>query len=141
MTNPLTKLKDKVDKHAGVFVCARIHDDSQESRFEFQHKYEEPQPHSGIPECGKLKEFFSTFGNLTLFYHANSRDAAVYLASPAQWDTFNDLLMEWINDLDDSEKEELLPEWFDSFACIGEVPQSGNYFLTPLTGEKAGFIF
>ena len=34
-----------------------------------------------------------------------------------------------------------MPAWIDSFVVVGEVPNSGNYFLVPLEGDDRGKVF
>jgi hypothetical protein len=52
-----------------------------------------------------------------------------------------ELFEPWITDLPEDEVDELLPEWIKDCVVIGEVPNSGNYFLVPLSGAERGKVF
>ena len=141
MGNNLDKLRDKLLDHRGEFVCSLIGDESKTSQFKFEHTVEYTNSVAQVPRLEKLVEFYNTFGSLRLFHNIESGDSAVFLANPAQWGTLKNYFLDWINDLDETEKDDLVPEWIDNCECIGEIPESGNYFLTPLAGNEAGGIF
>ena len=138
----LNDLEKSVSAHSGIFLCTmRGGDKSVSKEVNFQHVYDPPVSISEVPDIGMLKEFFESFGNLTLYYHKDSEDAAFYIANPEQWDSLLENFLEWIEDLDEEEQEELLPDWIDDCITIGEIPESGNYLLVPTTGELAGHVF
>jgi len=137
----LLDLKNSLKEHSGVFHCAGRGDRGAAFKdVHFEHVYDPPDPAkpvSGIPNLGMLREFYETFGSLTLYLHKESGDAAFYIAKPNEWDGFLECLRDW-TDFDD--QPELLPDWLDNCITIGEIPKSGNYLLVPTTGEKAGHI-
>ncbi len=71
-----------------------------------------------------------------LYFDEKSGDAALYIARPDQWDSLNSYFSDWLEGLDQDEREELLPEWLDNYLTIGEIPHSGNFILVPTAGEK-----
>lgn len=138
----LVELEQAVSKHSGVFQCiGRGGDKPIYKTIFFEHKFEPPASISEVPKIGMLKEFYSTFSSLTLYHHKESEDAAFYFASPEEWGSLLEDFSDWIDDLDEEEQEELLPEWIDNFITIGEIPYSGNYLLMPTDGEMSGHVF
>jgi len=138
----LVELEEAVSKHSGVFQCTgRGGDKSVSKTIKFEHNYESPASFSEVPDIGMLKEFYSTFRSLTLYHHKESEEAAFYIASPEEWGSLLEEFSGWIDDLDEDEEEELLPNWIDNFITIGEIPHSGNYLLVPIVGEVSGHIF
>jgi hypothetical protein len=142
MKMKLVEIEEAVSKHSGVFQCiGRGGDESKTKTINFEHKFKPPASISEAPDIGMLQEFYSTFSSLTLYYHKESEDAAFYIASPEEWESLIDGFSGWIDDLDEEEQEELLPEWIDNFITIGEIPYSGNYLLMPTVGEMSGHVF
>lgn len=136
----LYNLQKAIDAHSGIFHCIKIHDDTVTKDVKFCHKYEPPVPLNNDIPIEKLKDFYETFANLLLYHDPLSGDAAFYIASPDQWALLEGYFRPWLEDLDDEEKE-FLPYWIDNCIVIGEIPQSGNYLLMPIAGEKRGFVF
>lgn len=138
----LVELEEAVSNHSGVFLCTgRGGDKSITKTINFEHNFESPFSLADVPDTGMLKEFYSTFSSLTLYHHKESEDAAFYIASPEQWDSLLEDFSVWVDDLDEEEEEELLPEWIDNFITIGEISYSGNYLLVPIAGEVSGHVF
>ena len=133
----LVDLKRLVSEHTGGFYLRRAGGKCGTKCVSFKHVYNPPIQVDGVPDVGALKEFYETFGSLTLYVHKDSGDAAFYIASPDQWDELTECLRDWA-DLDD--EPELLPDWLDNCIAIGEIPQSGNYLLVPTIGAMAGHI-
>lgn len=134
-------LKNAVRKHSGIFHCVgRSGDKSRSKAIHFAHVYDPPVSVVEVPDVGMLKEFYETFGSLTLYYHKESKDAAFYIANPRQWSDLSEYFQGWVEDLDEEEQEELLPDWLEDYVVIGEIPQSGNYILVPTSGEISGHI-
>ncbi len=133
-------LEKAVSEHSGVFRCTRIggHDEPVYKEFHFEHVYEPCMPEIEVPDIGMLKDFYSTFSSLTLYFHKESGDAAFYIANPGQWDSLLECFHDWMSDL--SEEEEFPPEWTANCIAIGEIPKSGNCLLMPTSGEMAGHI-
>ncbi len=89
----------------------------------------------------QLVELYETYGSVRLYCDTIGDDSAFYLAPIEQWPYLKEGFSLWLEGLTDSEKEELLPEWITSYVVFGEIPQSGNYFLMPMAGEKIGQVF
>lgn len=136
----LQELKKKIEAHNGIFLCRQIHKEENRKEVVFRHEFESPRNSKEIPNIGKLVDFYETFGDLTLYYDQISGDAAIYIANPIQWDELKVLFSDWL-DIVDEDEEDLFPEWIENYIVIGEVPASGNYFLMPTQGDKAGYIF
>lgn len=130
-----------VGHHSGEFICEQLSDKLQTKIVPFKHRREPPIISEQIPELGKLRDFYETFGSLQLYVDEMSGDTAIAIANPEQWEALSDDFGGWLDDLDEDEKQELLPAWIDDCRVIGELPHSGNYLLMPMAGEKAGFVF
>lgn len=93
-----------------------------------------------LPE---LLAFYSQYGSLRLYSDLEEDHSAFYIASPDEWCELKAYFTYWIDDLDAKEKAEMLPEWVadDDYVVIGEVPNSGNFFLMPLVGGDRGKVF
>jgi hypothetical protein len=89
----------------------------------------------------RLFSVLSGFGSIRLYCDTLSDGSAFYLAHPSEWENLENDFRMWLDDLDDDERAELLPDWLDDAIVIGEIPSSGNYFLFPVTGEHQGKIF
>ncbi len=93
----------------------------------------------GVQE--QLFNLLSIYGSVRLYCDTLSDDSAFYIAHPSEWQSLENDFNLWINDLDDQEKEELLPDWLDDAIVFGEIPSSGNYFLYLIKGEHQGKVF
>ena len=93
----------------------------------------------GVQE--QLFKLLSTYGSVRLYCDTLSDDSAFYIAHPSEWQSLESDFRLWINDLDDQDKEELLPEWLDGAIVFGEIPSSGNYFIYLIKGEHQGKVF
>ena len=123
-------------------MCERIHDETKISKVvRFIHVVDSPGEHIGVPIVGRLKDFYETFGSILFYHDEKSGDAGRYLAHPAEWDELHSAFSGWIDDLNESERREYVPEWIDTCFVIGETPQSGNYILIPTEGPAAGHVF
>ena len=137
----LSKLKQAVSNHSGVFHCVPRGNEDGTKLVNFKHHYETPESVTDIPDIGMMKEFYSAFGNLSLYHHEESGDAAFFIATPKHWEELREYFWGWIENLDDDEREEIVPNWVEDCISIGEIPSSGNYLLVPTSGEKAGYVF
>lgn len=137
----IDELEEAVLNHTGVFACSGLGRDGDTKTISFKHIPEPPDKVSEVPDAGKLKEFYASFGSLTLYHHEASDDAAFHIANPAVWSMVHEEFSDWVDDLDEHEEEELLPEWINDCIAIGEIPYSGNYLLMPLSGEMSGHVF
>ena len=137
----IVELEEAVLNHSGVFACSGRGGDADTKTISFKHKFDPPEIDPEVPDTGKLKEFYATFGSLTLYHHEASEDAAFHIANPEGWSMVQEEFSGWIDDLDEEEEEELLPEWINECIAIGEIPYSGNYLLMPLSGEMSGHVF
>lgn len=91
-----------------------------------------------IPE---LMEFYRRYGTIRLYCDTIGDASAFFIAPPEMWPELREYFEGWIDGLDDDERVELIPDWIADYIVIGEVPNSGNYFLMPLAGTDRGKIF
>ncbi len=100
-----------------------------------------------IPEVPALAGLYARHGSIRLFcdtvFHApwGGRSSAFYIAHPDEWAMLQEEFNAWLDGLSPEEEEELLPAWLQDHVVIGEIPNSGNYFLLALKGEDAGSVF
>lgn len=95
-------------------------------------------------QIGHQEQLFfvlSAFGSVRLYCDTLSGGSAFYLAHPSEWKSLENDFRMWLDDIDDDERAELLPDWLDNAVVIGEIPSSGNYFLFPVTGKHLGKVF
>lgn len=136
---PFREIRNAIEAHSGVFVCARLDDETHVKEARFHHK-SEPPVESEVDVPPELLPFYRVFGSLTLYYDPVSSEAAFHIGSPAQWEDLDIGLRSWFEDLSEQEVEHLLPQWIDDCITFGEIPSTGNYLLMPLVGDKRGFI-
>jgi hypothetical protein len=136
----INKLKQLISEHTGTFQCTIRGDGTRSKQVQFKHLCTPPTINESLPNLGKLKEFYSQFGDLQLYHDQNSDDSAYYIANPNQWDVLEYGFNQWIDSLDEAEQEELLPNWIDAYLVIGEIANSGNYLLMPTKGNQSGHV-
>lgn len=134
-------LKMAVRQHAGEFLCEEIHNERNTKVVTFAHVITEPVGLDGVPDVGDLREFYSTFGSILFYHDPRSGDAGKYLAPVSTWSELHEFFSDWIEGLEEDEREEILPEWIETVLVIGETPHSGNYILVPTEGAEAGHVF
>lgn len=135
----LVELDHAVCKHGGEFLCEQRGGKEGTKRVPFRHMTTAPGS-QGIPAVGRLQDFYDTFGSVLFYYDEDSEDAARYLAPPDEWDLLRENFLEWIDILDEEDREEALPEGLDGYLVIGETPRSGNYILVVRRGRSAGQV-
>ncbi|PZV02871.1 MAG: hypothetical protein DCF32_14600 [Leptolyngbya sp.] len=94
----------------------------------------------------EVLEFYRRWGSARLYCDTVYNEpigyaAAFFIAAPASWPVLREGFEDWLDDLDEDERAELLPEWCDRCVAIGEIPNSGNYFLLPIEGNERGKVF
>ena len=100
-----------------------------------------------FPEVPDLVELYSKHGSIrlycsTVFYEPLGRfPSAFYIAHPDEWPELKECFGDWLSGLDEEEPEELVPLWIEDCIVIGEIPNSGNYFLVPLQGTDTGNVY
>lgn len=94
-----------------------------------------------VPALGRLREFYKTFGSVLFYHDEKSGDAARRLAPTTEWEYLDAAFSDWIDDLNDEEREDTLPDWIGSCLVIGEAPHSGNYILVATKEPAKGRIF
>ncbi|WP_126147232.1 SMI1/KNR4 family protein [Synechococcus elongatus] len=87
-------------------------------------------------------EFYSRFNGVTLYQDLilNAHGFAatgIYIAPIAEWENLREELQLWLDFIDD-EDDDL--DWLESAIAFAEVPNSGNYFLLALRGDKRGKV-
>ncbi len=137
----LQELKNAIAGHSGQFHCRQTNHHEKRKDVAFKHIYESPRAHNEVPNVGKLKEFYCTFSELSLYYDEVSGDCAIHIADTAEWDSLAIHFTDWLESLNDEERTELLPDWLSDYVVIGEAPGSGNYYLIPTKGERAGYVY
>lgn len=102
---------------------------------------------SQIPEVPQLFEFYLRYGSLrlycdTVFYEPwGGCSSAFYIAPPGEWEELRAYFGDWLADLSEEEEAECLPDWIGDCIVIGEVSNSGNYFIVPLKGPETGCVY
>lgn len=138
----LPDLHHAVTAHRGEFTCERInHRPQQTKTVHFAHTVTPPGDKAGLPAVGRLADFYGTFGSVLFYVDALTGEAAKHIVHPSQWALTHDDFNDWIEQLDEQERAEILPEWIDRCTAIGETPRSGNYILMVLEGDEAGKVF
>lgn len=95
-------------------------------------------------ECGRkcdLSEFLKNYSSIRLFCDTNSDASAFYIAHPDEWTALTEELNEWLDGLSEKEAKQLVPSWVPRAIVIGEVPNSGNYYLMPTDGADVHAIY
>jgi hypothetical protein len=136
----LKALEAAIQAHGGEFTCSQIHG-KQRRTVSFQHVITPPTPVEGLPKLGKLRDFYSVFGSVRFYFDEASGESARYLAPVGEWEELGDSFSAWLEDLDEDEREEILPGWVETCLVIGETPSSGNYVLVPTQGPEKGKVF
>ena len=137
----LTELETAIRRHHGDFHCEHVHDDSQEKTIAFVHHVTPPSGAGEVPAVGRLRDFYETVGSAVFYLDEKSGDAARHLAPPVEWEDLRAGFLDWLEDLDEDEYADLVPDWVDTCVVVGEVPHSGNYILVPTEGPDAGCVF
>lgn len=137
----LDDLSRMVREHSGTFLCHRIHDEEITKCVHFEHVVGPVAEEVDVPELGRLREFYATFGSILFYHDEKSGDAGRYLAHPSEWPGLEGELSGWLDMLDEDERDDCLPGGVDACLVIGETPQSGNYILVQSAGDAAGQVF
>lgn len=132
------------------FLCeaAGVRYGSQKKEIELRHEVTSGLSNSELDsyasvlcELDLLSDMLSRYSSVRLFCDTVERGSAFYIAHPNEWSELRTELTTWINALSAQERAELTPSWLDNALVFGEVPESGNYFLTPLQGKLKGTVF
>lgn len=123
--------------HSGTFECVAIRAKENRKTVSFRHLAAEPDTNATIPDVPGLAAFYSSFGNLRLYFDDESGDSAYYIGSSAQWDEFRSTLDSWLEELPSDD----IPSWVKDCLVVGEVPRSGNYLLVATTGSESGSVY
>jgi len=100
---------------------------------------------SQVGDLPELVAFYGRYGSLRLYcdtveHPVLGHASAYYLAPPEEWADLKSCFEPWLDGVSDDELSELLPEGMTNVIVIGEVPNSGNYFLVPVVGARAGCV-
>ena len=131
----------QVSSHQGVFLCEGIRRPEQRKEVQFSHRTSTILSETTLPDIGRLRDFYATFGSITFFVDELSGDEGKHLASPENWAELDAEFRGWIDHFSEEEKEDYLPDWVDTCLVIGEEPRTGNYLLMPTEGESEGRVF
>ena len=88
----------------------------------------------------QLIAVYERYSSVRLYCDTIGDDSAFFLAHPGEWPDLKNGFKMWCDGLTDSEMEELLPDWLEDCIVVGEIPQSGNYFLIPMSGNDLGKV-
>ncbi len=135
------KLKQDLLSHAETFRCSRIHDRSQTKLVAFRHEITAAAGLAGVPEIGRMKEFYRNFGSITFYRDEVSGDSARYIAPVSEWQALRDAFDAWVEVLTDDEANDAIPGGLRTCIVVGEEPHSGNYILVPTQGSAAGAVY
>jgi len=141
---PLSAAACAVATHTGEFDCVAIRSENNQKVVEFRH---ETTPATGgegatLPDVGRLREVYETFGAVIFYFDPISGDSARRLAPPSEWRELAASFGRWVDDLSEAEWLEFLPAGASGeVLVIGETPHSGNYVLMPTAGELGGHVF
>lgn len=143
--------------HANArFVCVAAGDhvtNSKRFTTPIDHEASPPLDDCSLSELAQIvgdqpevTAFYRQWGSLRLFRGLHElpsigRASAYYIAPPTAWPEIRESVEDWWSHLGEEELQEFLPEWISNYAAIGEIPNSGNYFLMPLEGADRGKIF
>lgn len=99
-----------------------------------------------LPEVPEVVAFYRQWGSARLYCDTVFREpighaSAFYIAPPDEWPQLREDFEDWLDNLDEDEREECLPAWLADYIVPAKVPNSGNYFLVPLKGEHRGKVF
>ena len=135
-----------------AFICFDVGNASDSNKWtaKIHHRLEKPAPAKmletlmerleiKLPEA--MQAFYRQHNGCELYCDTLSDSAGVSLGSIDSWPELNEELNEWVDILDEDEKQEVLPAWFEDAIAIGEAPQSGNYLLLVCAGEQSGSIY
>lgn len=94
---------------------------------------------AGLPKqvSEQLEDFYKDKNGFTLYQDTLSEAAGIRVFRIDEWEEKATEMREWYEDL--SEEED--PDSIMSGLVIGEVPQSGNYFVIPSHGPQIGKVF
>ena len=133
-----------------VFICIPAGSEGQDKRLKapISHEvtealtsYEIKQLEDMIGYQEQLFDLFRSYGSVRLFCDANSGDSAYYIAHPDEWGELYQDFKVWLEELEDSEYNELVPSWVGDAVVIGEIPSSGNCILFLTKGSGKGKVF
>jgi hypothetical protein len=136
----LKALEAAIQSHAGEFMCSQINGKKRRT-VAFKHVITPAVEVEGIPKLAKLREFYSVFGSVRFYFDEESGESAKYLAPVEVWEELGESFSAWLEDLDEDERQEILPSWVETCLVIGETPSSGNYVLVPTKGSEKGKVF
>jgi hypothetical protein len=139
----LAELERSVLAHAGEFQCVGIGGNGKDNRkvVPFRHIVTPAVEVADLPDIGKLREFYVTFGSILFYCDEQSGDAARYLAPVSEWPQLHEEFMGWMDLPGVEEEDEFIPHWIRTCLVIGETPHSGNYILMPTEGPEAGQVW
>ena len=128
------------------FWCSAAGDDSK-ANFLARVRHETNPPASpealaevaGLPEqvSESLKDFYKRRNGFTLYRDTLSEAAGIRLFRIEEWGEAAALMLEAYEHLGEDED----PDHVVDGLVMGEVPQSGNYFVMPTRGAQIGEVF
>jgi hypothetical protein len=100
-----------------------------------------------LGDVPSLFEFYRRWGSARLYCDTVHMTpigyaSAFFIAPPESWKELREGFEGWVEALTSEEREDLLPGWLSGpYVVVGEVPNSGNYFLIPVEGQEKGKVF
>ena len=147
---PFEKLQELLSRRNQRFVCSPARGESSAGRCVVRITHEvgpglsEAALRTLREQIGYQEGLFRLlrdFGGVRLYCDTNSDEYAFDIAPPDEWGELAAGFQVWIDELDNRERAELLPDWLEDAVVIGEPPSSGNCYLFPVRGSYRGAVF
>ena len=131
------------------FLCRDPHAEPNEATVTFSihhscYASKSPERELGLVEgLSQFADFFQQVDQLWLYCQDDLNNQAFFIGGPDDWPALADDFFAWIDQLDETERIEFLPEWVqrESVLVFAEKPGAATYFLTPRRGPHQGTVF
>ena len=85
-------------------------------------------------------EFFAKHNSARFHVQPTSGASSLAVYAPEAWNDLKAEMLQWFEMMDEDELEETGIDWLNECVVFAEIPESGNYFVMALSGEKEGKI-
>lgn len=141
----IDRLINSVDQY---FICREVEEEIAEVEVPIYHDCTLALPESerirlirDLDLPNDFKTWLSHYSSVDLYCDTESGVPAFRLAAPNEWLSLYREFKIWLEDLDDAEQSELVPDWVTNSIAFGELPTSGNCYLIPLSGSERGAVY
>ncbi len=140
------KFEEFLSHPAPGFRCSAAGDESKPSFLaKVRHELNLPASPEALAKVAELPEqvakqledFYKRHNGFTLYQDILSEAAGIRLFGIEGWEAAAAAMREWYEDLGEDED----PDCIVDGLVIGEVPESGNYFVMPTRGPQIGKVF